>query len=295
MDMVLEMKKVRKIVQAILATRNLSSQKYRMLHNTKKSVMPASPRANCSGCGGALTFFWLAIPVLLKIKNMPEPGWIAYECKVCAAESLKTLPVVSAQAMYKATSIKSRFLHESFESYILTESRPDQMQAYNTIKNYADNFKTMRALGKWLLFAGNSGTGKTHLAVSVAKEALKSGYTVKYVKTSRLIQKVKDNWANHSMRESEIIDSFVTVDLLILDEIGTQFGSKTEQDILYNVLDGRYEERKPLIATTNLPYEKFKAIVGPRISDRFLDVRTSNEVVIFNWESYRSGIKYGGY
>lgn len=271
----------------------LLKMKSHLQNNTSKS---APPRAQCHRCGGALTFFWLEIPVLLKIKSLTEPGWVACECKTCASDGLIKAPsIVSARGVYKTASIKDRFLNESFDSYKITETIPNQIQAYNTIKIFAENFKTMRELGRWLLFVGYSGTGKTHLAVSVAKEALKKGFTVKYVKASQMILKVKDNWTTRLQRESDIINSFISADFLVLDEIGTQFGSKTEQDILYNVLDGRYEERKPLVATTNLSYEKFKDIVGSRIMDRFLDVKAGNEVVTFDWESYRSGIKHEGY
>ena len=74
-------------------------------------------------------------------------------------------------------------------------------------------------------------------------------------------------------------------ELLILDEVGVQFGSETEKLMLFDVLNERYEKRKPCVLLSNLAIDDVKAFLGERVFDRLRE--DGGEAVAFDWESYR--------
>jgi DNA replication protein DnaC len=77
-------------------------------------------------------------------------------------------------------------------------------------------------------------------------------------------------------------------DLLILDEVGVQFGSDTEKLLLFDVLNERYEQRKPTLLLSNLALDGVKAFLGERIYDRLRE--DGAEAVVFDWDSWRGRI-----
>lgn len=76
-------------------------------------------------------------------------------------------------------------------------------------------------------------------------------------------------------------------DLLIVDEIGRQFGTDTERMILFEIINERYEQRKPIIAITNLDGPNLSEFVGAAALDR---LKENGEAVCFDWRSMRSEI-----
>ena len=73
-------------------------------------------------------------------------------------------------------------------------------------------------------------------------------------------------------------------DLLILDEIGVQIGSEHEKLLLFDVLNGRYQQCRPTILISNLSGSDLEAYLGQRVMDRY---RECGAVLAFDWNSYR--------
>ena len=70
----------------------------------------------------------------------------------------------------------------------------------------------------------------------------------------------------------------------LIDEIGVQAATENEQQILFNVINGRNEQMRPVILISNLDAEGIKKVLGERSSDR---IRECCRVVQFNWQSWR--------
>lgn len=81
-------------------------------------------------------------------------------------------------------------------------------------------------------------------------------------------------------------------DLLILDEVGVQFGSDTEKLMLFDILNERYERRHPTILMSNLPRDEVSAYLGERVFDRLRE--DGGEFISFTWESHRKSCNYQG-
>lgn len=187
-------------------------------------------------------------------------------------------------------------IHERFRDRRLTTYRTKtdaQRRALAFAQTYAANFfDDARKTGRSALFIGLPGTGKTHLAVGIGMEVMDRGGAVLFTTVMRAMLRVKDTWRrNSSESESDATAALVFPDLLILDEVGVQFGSDTEKLILFNILNERYEKRRPTILMSNLPIDEVAAYLGARVFDRLRE--DGGEFISFTWESYRKTSTHG--
>ena len=181
--------------------------------------------------------------------------------------------------------IPERFQNRSLQSFTAeTDAQATALQFANT---YADGFDDTLATGRSALFIGKPGTGKTHLAVGIGLRIMhRDNRTALFTTVMRAIRRVKDTWGRESREtETQAIAALVFPDLLILDEVGVQFGSDTEKLILFDVLNERYEKRRPTLMLSNLGLDDVRAFLGERIFDRLRE--DGGESIVFDWESYR--------
>ena len=82
----------------------------------------------------------------------------------------------------------------------------------------------------------------------------------------------------------DVLAEFANVPLLVIDEIGMQYGTESEQNHLFDVLDRRYRDMMPTILLTNQNKDGFRQYVGDRIYDRMTECA---RWVPFAWDSYR--------
>lgn len=189
------------------------------------------------------------------------------------------------QRKIENAGIPKRFENRSLSNYVASSDA--QARALDFAREYADTFNTVLTTGRSALFIGRPGTGKTHLAIAIALHIMQcDNRTVLYTTVLRAIRKIKDTWCRNSdVTESHAIASLVLPDLLILDEVGVQHGTETERLILFDVLNERYEQRKPAVLLSNLPLDEMKDYLGERIYDRLRE--DGGEALPFDWESFR--------
>jgi DNA replication protein DnaC len=197
------------------------------------------------------------------------------ECPKCKADRDR----VAANA----TGIPARFIACGFDDY--EAGTPGQVAALRTAKGYADLFGEAKADGTGLVFLGGVGTGKTHLACAIANTIRERGNSVLYSTARHAVGAIKDSWRQGSpYSEHETARRFVSPDLLVLDEIGVQFGTDTERLLLFDIIDGRYREMRPTIVISNLGLAEMEQVVGLRVVDR---LRENGQLVQFLWPSHR--------
>lgn len=180
-------------------------------------------------------------------------------------------------------AIPPRYQRHSLDTYVAQNA--GQRTALDVCRTYTANIRRTLDDGQNLVLIGGVGTGKTHLACGVAREFLSAGHTALYVRVSELISMVRETWRPDSKKtERRVMRELADYDLLIIDEIGVQAGSENEQQILFNVINGRNEQMRPVILISNQNAEQIKTTLGERSYDR---IRESARVVTFNWESWR--------
>jgi DNA replication protein DnaC len=180
-------------------------------------------------------------------------------------------------------NIPARFIGRTFENY--RTSTPSQVQALAVVKEYADNFPKHYKAGTGLVLSGLPGTGKSHLAGAVLQHIMPDHVGL-YVTCMAMIRAIRSTWRKDSEKgEREMLEMFTDVPLLVLDEIGVQYGTDGEQTIIFDVLDRRYRDMKPTILLTNQAKQGFKDFIGERSFDRLVE---TSRWVPFDWDSYRA-------
>lgn len=134
-------------------------------------------------------------------------------------------------------------------------------------KRYAQNF-TPDAPS--LLFYGRSGLGKTHLSLAVAHDVIAKGYDVIYDSIINLLERVeREHFGRTQDGDSgNTLEVLLHVDLLILDDLGTEFTSPFYVSVIYNLINTRLNRGKPTIISTNLDHAELRRRYEERILSR---------------------------
>lgn len=132
----------------------------------------------------------------------------------------------------------------------------------------------------WLLLTGPHGTGKTHLAVSVAGERLKSSETVFFAFVPDLLDHLRAAFNPNSRVEyDQLFEQVKSVPLLILDDLGAESSTAWAQEKLYQIVVHRHNARLPTVMTTYLMMEQIEE-AQPRMASRLKDSSLVNWIPI---------------
>jgi len=137
-----------------------------------------------------------------------------------------------------------------------------------------------------IIAIGNSGTGKTHIAISLGLAACQQGHNVCFKTASSLVHEMLE--AHDERQLLRYKARLAKYQLLIIDELGFVPLSKTGAELLFDVFSSRYE-RGSIIVTTNLPFEEWPKVLGcERLTGALLDRLTHHvHILEMNGESYR--------
>lgn len=185
------------------------------------------------------------------------------------------------------SGIPRRFVDKTVSGYVVDAANSMQASIVDFIKDYAKEFSDGKHSGRNLALLGNAGNGKTHLACAVARHVIKNcnGFA-RFVTVSELNRIVRESKSYTSeITETEVIESFGSYDLLIIDEVGVQSGTEAESRALFDVFNERYQNLKPTIMISNFLPSDFVAAVGARIADRIKE--DGGAMLVFDWDSYR--------
>ena len=153
---------------------------------------------------------------------------------------------------------------DQFNKALGTSDRAQMREVFEKCKEYAQHFKLYSPS---LYLMGNTGIGKTHLALSIANECLKKGFNVVYVSSQNIffeLAKDRDNTA-------ALMETLTEADLLVLDDLGTELVTPFVISMLYNLVDTRMGRKRPTVYTTNiLQGELLEKRYTEKISSRLL-------------------------
>ena len=204
---------------------------------------------------------------------------LASERRVREEEAAREARAIEAQ--FGSACIPARFRGVGFDSYFATT--PEQSAVLRAVRDYAEAPATDE--GACLILAGGCGTGKTHLALAAAQQRMARGSTALYVTVLDLVRMLRDTWRKDSGdSESQVLSRLARVGLLVIDEVGVQYGTGAEQLALTTVIDRRYRDQMPMILLTNMEPADFAEAVGERSADRLREV---GRWLPLRWDSYR--------
>ena len=137
-----------------------------------------------------------------------------------------------------------------------------------------------------VLALGNSGTGKTHLALAVGLAACQKGYRVRFTTAAALVNDLLE--ARDDKRRLRVQTQLVKQDVLIVDELGYVPLAKTSAELLFEIFSQRDEQASTRV-TSNLPFNEWTEIFGSeRLTGARLDRLTHHvHILELNGDSYR--------
>ena len=141
--------------------------------------------------------------------------------------------------------------------------------------------------GRNIIFAGNPGTGKTHIAIGLGIKACIENYKVLFTTVPRLITKIKESRSEKTLRQLE--NRFEKYDLVICDEFGYISFDKAGAELLFSHLSLRAGIKSTII-TTNLSFDRWNEIFGDTILTAAMVDRLTHKahIVNMNGKSYRT-------
>ncbi len=137
-----------------------------------------------------------------------------------------------------------------------------------------------------VIAVGNSGTGKTHVALGLGLAACQRGISVGFTAAAGLVHEMME--ARDERRLLNLQRQLARLNLLIIDELGFVPLSPTGPELLFEVFSQRYE-RGSILVTTNLPFDEWTEVFGSdRLTGALLDRLTHHvHILEMNGESYR--------
>jgi DNA replication protein DnaC len=240
---------------------------------------------NCPDCGGKREKLEIFSRTIIVCEACNEKKRIDAEEKERArqATQIEEQRVARVKDRLEHCGIGGRFAGATFADYKPTCGNAEKV--LQECKLYVEKFRDRSNL----LLLGSPGTGKNMLAAIIVQELIKLDFYCLHTTAIKLVRTIKDSWRNKEESEQSIIDLFTTPALLVIDEIGVQFGSPTEQLYITEVINDRYECRMPTILISNLKLSQLTDIMGERVIDRFYD--DGSKFLVFDWPSYRRKIK----
>ena len=136
-------------------------------------------------------------------------------------------------------------------------------------KNYAADFSISSPS---ILMQGATGLGKTHLSLAIAHTAIHKGYGVIYGSAQNMISKLEKERFNYN-RDGQTDESeahLIDCDLLILDDLGTEFSTSFSNATIYNIINSRIMSGKPTIISTNLSMKELERCYSERLVSRIM-------------------------
>ena len=147
--------------------------------------------------------------------------------------------------------------------------REKAQKILESCRTYAQGFNSHAAS---ILFMGGTGLGKTHLSLAIANVVINKGYSVVYGTAQNILSDLQNKsfgrYENLDYTEREVL----AADLLIIDDLGTEFKNQFSVACLYNIINTRILKKKPTIISTNFSYDDLERDYNQRITSRIAGV-----------------------
>lgn len=189
------------------------------------------------------------------------------------------------EQLFNRAGIPPRFQKRTFDNY---EAKGEgQERALRVSRTYVESWASVSENGTCLIFSGQPGTGKTHLACAIANALIAKGVASLFTTVSDAMRSIKRSYDKDAdVSENEAIHAFVEPRLLILDEVGGSKGSDHEMQLMFDIINKRYEHARPTVILTNLDATALREHLSERVTDRLRE--GGGKLVTFTWASHRA-------
>lgn len=226
----------------------------------------SAPAQFCSICEG-VGFYVLDVP-----PGHPRFGKaIECQCHRTARLAAEQAAMLARSGCYPAALAAYTF--ERFDPAQAVGGKPAQLSAA-AIKDVCVAYAADPQ--GWLVLIGGTGAGKTHLAYAIAKTAIEHGMATLWATVPDLLDSLRASYEDHAYEDS--MKALETVPLVVLDDLGTEHATSWAVEKLFQIINGRYNRRLPLVVTTNV--ELTSARLDGRIRSRLMDTQLARTLVL---------------
>lgn len=206
-----------------------------------------------------------------------DTGYSGGERCSCFTETLNRLAVESLNA--EANMPECDFEHFSLEYYkgktdaSGTDCYKKMEENYNFCRDYANSFSRSSSS---LFLLGKTGVGKTHISLAIAKRVTERGFTAAYgslLNYLRIIE--KEHFSRSESYETDTLQTLINADLLVLDDLGSEFRTGFYESALYNIINSRINLGLPTIISSNLSVAELQKNYNDRIISRIFGMFTT--------------------
>lgn len=241
-------------------------------------------------------------------RNFLGSRWTS--CPACAEadHAAREAEKVDSQKREKAhrrmllSGLEGRFLESKFANF--EAATEDQARVLNACISFVQSIAQQKG---GLTLIGKPGTGKTHLGSAMVNALIHEHDTAAMIFSGReIVRLLRSTWGDRKQpvlggydsrergyievrrpdAEEEMLRMLGEVPLLVIDEVGVQFGTDAETVQLFDVIDLRYRLQLPTVILSNLTGGELKKALGDRAYDR---IREGSRLLACKWESRRKG------
>lgn len=183
-----------------------------------------------------------------------------------------------AQLIKEQSNLGERFSDRTFKNF----DRSKDERAFQACINYVNRENLFKSKRNGLLILGSYGTGKTHLASAISNVFIGRGIPVLFGTFSTHLTNIR-NEIDHTGERKELAQ-LQSIPILVLDDVGKEKKSEWTQQILYDIINYRYEHLLPVIITTNMTADDFANYVGGATYSRLYEM---TEGILMRGKDYR--------
>jgi DNA replication protein DnaC len=210
-------------------------------------------------------------------------GWILGPEDVARTCECRTERLNRGRGRGVASAIPARYRGVSFDRPPVSDMTRDMTTRHvvQAARNYVENLDENLAQGKGIWFMGGTGTGKTTLGMLIASEALKAGKTVGIYFAPKLLTRIRQTYqeAETENAYAHFFERVTSVDLLYIDDLGSERRTDWVVEQLYAVVNERYENQRPMLVTSNADGEiiaegqqQLEDQIGRRTISRLIEI-----------------------
>ena len=171
-----------------------------------------------------------------------------------------------AQRLKEASNLGERFSNRTFGNF---DPRRDK-QAFDACRSYANNELVFRSKKNSLLLFGGVGSGKTHLAAAIANTFIDRSIPVLFATFSNHLNEIREEFDHTGQKQ--YLSMMKNTPVLVIDDLGKEKKTEWTQQILYDVVNYRYEHLLPIIITSNFGTDDFANYVGEAVWSRLYEM-----------------------
>jgi len=225
---------------------------------------------------------------LFKQYNIPDNYLeIQYECHICKdtgynnSKKCKCFKLKQVDKHYELSNLKQTLKDENFDMFDFglfsdekvegfpVSPRVNMQKIFTACNNFTKDFLTK---GTNIIFSGGAGLGKTFMCRCIAKDVMDAGHYAIYVTAPDMFKEIEAyKFSDNKTTEmAEAIGMLIDVDLLIIDDLGSEFNTVITSTELFNIINSRMITKKSTVISTNLSEIDLQRIYSDRLFSRFI-------------------------